>query len=181
MDKIYLISGKSGSGKSEFAKTASDILSARGKKVLVAAFGDLVKHVARTFFGWDGKKNEAGRALLQKIGTDEVRGHYKKFWAVYLAALIDIFQDEWDYIFVHDVRYKNEIEVMQEFLPQRVITIRVDRNITNSLTEEQRNHSSETELDNYWWDYNFENNRKLKDFKTKITEFINKTIPAGGV
>ncbi len=42
-----------------------------GYKVLIAHYADLVKYVAKTFFEWNGEKDEYGRSLLQHIGTED--------------------------------------------------------------------------------------------------------------
>lgn len=69
--KIVCISGKAQHGKDTTAKLLEEILEAQGNRVLIAHYGDLVKYVCKTFFGWDGKKDEKGRTLLQRVGTDK--------------------------------------------------------------------------------------------------------------
>lgn len=56
--KIVCISGKAQHGKDTTAKLLEEILEAQGNRVLIAHYGDLVKYVCKTFFGWDGKKDE---------------------------------------------------------------------------------------------------------------------------
>lgn len=62
--KIVCISGKAQNGKDTTANFLSEALTAKGYRVLIAHFGDLVKYVCKTFFGWDGKKDEKGRTLI---------------------------------------------------------------------------------------------------------------------
>ncbi len=50
----------------------------------VAAFADPIKQFARSV-GWDDKKDERGRTLLQDIGT-VVRKYDKKFWIVKMIS-----------------------------------------------------------------------------------------------
>lgn len=50
---ILCIAGRAGSGKDTVAKILDEILTEQyRKRVLVAHYADLVKYVAKTFFGW---------------------------------------------------------------------------------------------------------------------------------
>ena len=62
-------------------------LEADGNAVLVAHYGDLVKYVCKTFFGWDGEKDEKGRTLLQKVGTDAIRAALPEIRITFIAYL----------------------------------------------------------------------------------------------
>ena len=66
---IIGISGKAESGKSTFASILKKELEKRDKKVLLINYGDFVKFVAKQYYNWNGNKDEIGRALLQKVGT----------------------------------------------------------------------------------------------------------------
>ena len=70
--KVICISGKAQHGKDTSALMVKEMLEDDGYKVLIAHYGDLVKYICRTFFQWNGEKDEAGRSLLQRIGTDAV-------------------------------------------------------------------------------------------------------------
>ena len=71
--KVICISGKAQHGKDTTAGYLKELLEARGNKVLVTQYGDLVKYICATFFAWDGQKDENGRTLLQYVGTNIVR------------------------------------------------------------------------------------------------------------
>ena len=71
--KVVCISGKAQHGKDTTAGMMKTVLESMGHTVLIAHYGDLVKYVCRTFFGWNGEKDAYGRSLLQKVGTDIVR------------------------------------------------------------------------------------------------------------
>lgn len=146
--KVICISGKAQHGKDTTARFLKDALVERGNKVLIAHYADLVKYVCRTFFDWDGKKNRYGRSLLQRIGTDVVRNQNENYWVSFIVDMLRFFDGEWDYVLIPDTRFPNEIDylIKQGF---DVVHLRVEReNFTNSLSEEQQNHLSETALDN---------------------------------
>ena len=63
---------------------------------------------------------------------------------------IAITQDDFDYFIVDDARFKNEIFYTKACFPGQVIDIHVYRLAFKSdLTEEQLNHPSERDLDDY--------------------------------
>ena len=52
--KVVCISGKAQHGKDTTAGMMKTVLESMGHTVLIAHYGDLVKYVCRTFFGWNG-------------------------------------------------------------------------------------------------------------------------------
>lgn len=151
------ISGKSGSGKDTFADIIREELEKINKRVLIIHFADLVKFYARAYFNWDGVKDERGRTLLQTLGTDMVRAHAPNYWAKIVGEFIGIMGETntFDYALVPDARFPNEIEAVKWYVPHtysvNVVRTNADGTAwTNPLfTEEQKQHPSETSLDNY--------------------------------
>ena len=167
--KVILISGKARHGKDTVATYIKEALEACGYKVLITHYADLVKYVCTTFFGWDGKKDENGRHLLQYIGTDVVRANDPDYWVRFVYEIAKLFKDEWDYMIVPDARFPNEINIFKdsEF---DTLHIRVVRdNFDDGMTEEQRNHASETALDEYAPDETINNNGTLDDLREKAS------------
>lgn len=109
--KIICISGKAQNGKDTTAKFLEETLTSQGHRVLIAHYGDLLKYICRAFFGWDGKKDEKGRSLLQYVGTDKIRAVSPDYWADFVVSILDIFPDEWDYVLLPDTRFPNEYEI----------------------------------------------------------------------
>ena len=150
--KVICISGKAQHGKDTTAGYLKEFLEARGKKVLIAHYGDLVKYVCKTFFDWDGQKDEAGRTLLQKVGTDVVRAKDPDYWVNFICEMLWFFYDEWDYVLIPDCRFPNEIDYIDKRFADvtHVRVVRDNPNWTSPLTEEQQKHLSETALDNWY-------------------------------
>ena len=67
--KVILISGKAGHGKDTLAGYMKNFMEKRGKRVLIIHYGDLLKYICKSLFGWDGQKDEKGRTLLQYVGS----------------------------------------------------------------------------------------------------------------
>lgn len=174
--KIICISGKAQNGKDTTAGFLKDILKDKGNTVLVAHYGDLVKYVCRTFFGWNGEKDEFGRSLLQRVGTDIVRNQRPDYWVNFVKDMIELFPDEWDYVLIPDSRFPNEVDCMREtgFETVHLRVIRTD--FVSPLTEEQQNHPSETALDNIVPDFTILNTGSLEDLKAKATDFVERIL-----
>lgn len=154
-----LISGKAGHGKDTFADILKDNLQIIGKKVLIIHFADLVKEFARLYYDWTGNKDTAGRALLQYIGTDLMRAYDADYWARIVGEFLAAADKDFDVALIPDNRFSNEIDVIRHYCPQAK-TVRVQRwqedgtsYVNPNLTNAQLQHSSETSLDDYQFDY----------------------------
>lgn len=146
--KIICISGHAQHGKDTFAKFMNDYFARLGKKSMIFHYADLLKYICKTYFDWNGEKDEAGRYILQYIGTDVVRANNPDFWVDYALSFFKVFDGEWDYILIPDCRFPNEIDCWGEG-GWNAIHFRIDRGagFDNGLTEEQKHHPSETALD----------------------------------
>lgn len=164
--KIIGIAGHAESGKTTFAKILKTILEKQNQKVLLINYGDFVKFVAREYYGWNGEKDEAGRTLLQKVGTELGRGKVgENIWVDMVISTTQLSFEDYDYAIVADCRFPNEYN---RWIEKNLEIIKVNMfrpNHENKLTEEQRLHESETALDDYGFDYiiECENVEELKE------------------
>lgn len=170
--KVITISGKAQAGKDTTAKVIKDKLNSEGHSVLITHYADLLKYQAKTLFDWNGKKDDVGRSLLQHLGTDIVRKKNPDYWVDYVSDMLWMYGDRWDYVLIPDARFPNEINQMKEQFD--CITIKVISDYDNGLTEEQKNHPSETALDDFSFDYTIVNNRTVLGLNTAIEDFIKK-------
>lgn len=169
--KVITISAKAQHGKDYTAKLIRAELERYGYKVLVCHYADLLKYICKQFFGWNGEKDEAGRTLLQKVGTEGVRVNRPDFWVDFISDILKLFPDEWDFVLIPDTRFPNEILKIKECF--NVTSVHITRpNFENSLTEEQRKHPSETALDDFDFDYELINNGTEEGMKQEVLEFI---------
>lgn len=172
---IVCISGKARHGKDSFGEYLRRALIGKEKKVLVVHYGDLLKYIAQNFWGWDGKKNEAGRTLLQEVGTDIVRAQYPDYWVKFIAEQLEFSYGQWQYILIPDCRFENECGRLFDKERFDIKTVRVVRpNFDNGLTEEQKSHPSETSLDDFVFNYQFECTllEELKEKANLLAEII---------
>lgn len=170
--KVILVSGKARSGKDYVAKllkTELEKKTGNGRGVLIIHYADALKVFCREHFGWDGTKSETSRSLLQGVGTEIARANYEDTWVDVVIALLRGFASIYDYVIIPDVRFKNEIEKPQKYFD--CITVRVNNSHKNNLTEEQRKHKSETDLDDYPFQFVLKNN-----YDDTINEEIQKLL-----
>ena len=170
--KITCISGKAGHGKDTTAIFMKEFLEERGQRVLITHYGDLVKYIAKTFFGWDGNKDEAGRSLLQRIGTDEIRAKCPNYWTDFVKGIVKMFPAEWDHVLIPDCRFPNEVECFMEagFDAVHIRVIRAP--FVSPLTLEQQMHPSETALDGVRADKYLLNTGTLEDYRRTVRNWL---------
>lgn len=171
MNKVFIISGKSGHGKDQVATYIKEILERRYKKVLVIHFADVLKYFLREFYGYDGDKSKPeNRTLLQHVGTDMVRKKHANYWVGIVLGFLSAQEDydDFDYAIVPDARFENEVDLLMDNL-KYTVGIRVNRFNEDGtpwenpkLTEEQKAHPSETALDNRTFEYTIFNDGDLE-------------------
>lgn len=172
---VCLVAGKAKYGKDTFASFLKQSLEKKGKKVLILHFADYLKFICKEYMGWDGVKNNEGRTLLQHIGTDVIRNRNNDFWTDVVAQLIAVLYKDYDYFIVPDCRFINEVEVLKFDYSFNVKTFWVVRKengefYDNGLTEEQKNHRSENDLNIWPFDHIVFNTSDLDNLKA-IAEY----------
>ena len=179
--KVIILSAKAMHGKDTFAAMLKEELESKGKRVAITHFAKYIKNILIDFYGAETKdgsyntivKDDFVRTKLQKLGTEIIRQEMKMpmFHVKRICEDIDIVKDDFDYIIVSDCRFTNEVDFTKAYFPRNVIDVRIEReNFKSPLTEEQLNHPSETDLD----DYEFELYAKagnLEELKWEAEEF----------
>lgn len=166
--KIVLISGKAESGKDTAAKMILEKVN--GKRI---GIGDYIKIFAREYLEWNGEKDKKGRTLLQELG-DKGRGIHSSFWLEFLKKTISLMEKIGEeVIIIPDLRLRKElIWFLANFPIGDVISLRVTRiGHENSLTEEQRNHITEIDLDDENFDYRI-CARNIEQLEDGVDRFI---------
>lgn len=170
--KVVCISGRARHGKDTVASMMQRCLWGYGAKVLIIHNADLLKFMCKRFFHWDGQKDDRGRTLLQYVGTDVVRTQKPDFWVSFVADVLELFPNEWDYVLIPDCRFPNEINVLRDrgFDVLHVSVVRPD--CDGGLSEEQRNHPSETAMDGTPADITIMNDGNLSGLTKSVIELI---------
>lgn len=174
--KVITISGHAQHGKDTVAKMLDEKLTNDGHTVLVTHFADLLKYICKTFFGWNGKKDENGREILQYVGTNVIRERNPDYWVSFISDILSYFSDKWEYVIIPDTRFPNEIDRLRE-KGLDVIHMRVNRDgFINNLTPEQRAHPSETALNDVNPDYFVVNNGSIDELRLVIRDWIDEYL-----
>ena len=169
---IFLIVGKARHGKD----TVSDLIRDyyKDKKTINDSYAYYMKDYAKRITDWDGSENTKPREFLQQFGTNLVRNKIDEFFFINrMIEDLKIFSYFFDVVTISDGRLVKEIDTIRENF-NNVIVIRVNRpNFDNGLTEEQKNHLTETGLDNYNnYDYIIENDGTIENLKDKIEKIL---------
>ena len=168
--KVICISAKARHGKDTAAESLKYYLESKDQRVLITHFADLLKFICTKFFHWNGLKDEAGRTLLQFIGTDVVGKKNPAYWAEFVVSVLKLFENEWDYVLIPDCRYPIEVETVGKAFETYIL--RVERpNFDNGLTDVQKQHPSEVDMDTYAFDAVLYNDGTLDDFIKKVEWF----------
>lgn len=171
---VVLISGKAGTGKSTTAYFLSNVLARRGLQSIRGMFADGVKDCAERFFGWDRKKDEKGRKLLQNIGNTG-RMYNEDIWVANLYEklfLKSMFPPE--LVIIDDWRFPNEAEFFKKNCDCIVLKLKtVAENREMLKGTDAYNDISEISLDDYHdFDFVFDNSGTESELYDQIDAFI---------
>lgn len=116
---IIMVTGKAGCGKDTFYEIASKQIK---QSTIRLAFADMVKSVAY-MYGWNGKKDERGRKLLQTVGA--VGREYNE--CVWINPVVDKIKSlSRDTIpIITDLRFANEYWMISNIMQERVYVVNI--------------------------------------------------------
>ncbi|HIS90104.1 MAG TPA: hypothetical protein IAC20_00390 [Candidatus Faecisoma merdavium] len=162
--KIFILSGKAGSGKNYVA----DIISDYYKNSIQISYAYYLKQYVKKISNWDGLEETKPRTLLQSLGIDLIKKIDKELLIRRVMEDIKVYSYFFDVIIVTDARLKEEIIIPKNLFD--CITIRINGK-DNDLTLEQKNHITETDLDNYKFDYVI-NNVDINKTKEEVLKLL---------
>lgn len=170
--KIIIISGKARAGKDTTANMLKEICI--DKKIINLQYSSYIKEYAKKISNWDGREETKPRELLQQLGTDIIRKRIDdEFFIKKIIDDIKVYSFFFDVITISDARFKKEIDNIRNVF-DNVVTVRIVRpNFDNGLTEEQKKHPTEVDLDDYdKFDYDLINDGTLEDLKVKVERLV---------
>lgn len=172
--KIFIISGKARHGKNTVADLIKEYYENQNLKVINDSYAYYIKDYAKRISDWDGNEDTKPRELLQQLGTNLIRQNIDRlFFINRMIEDLKVFSYFYDIITISDGRFEEELDLIKNKF-DNVILIKVDRpNFDNGLTQEQKNHPTETSLDNYnKFDYIIENDSTIENLKEKVNQIL---------
>lgn len=149
--KVYVIGGKAKSGKNTLGEFIKEELKEAGYKPCIMHITEPLYNYARNYFMWDSLTDDKPREFLQKMGIEIIKEKMgkKKFLLNRLYEDIEILSNFFDAFVITDARLKDEfIDFKKSF--ENVVTIKLVRNnYDDMLSEEERKHITEVDIDNY--------------------------------
>ena len=170
--KIFVVGGKSGSGKGEVAKMIEEYYIYKLKKSVVTEYSKYLKEFAKELTDWDGVSQNKPRDFLQSFGST-IRSYDKYFFTKRMIEDINIYAlARIDVVVIADARMPEEFEEMKENYDD-VYSILVENQFAKSkLTVAQQAHITETALEDYnEFDITLAND-SLDALKQKVFKFL---------
>lgn len=171
--KIFILSGTAGSGKDTVAKIIKNYYN--DKSTIQVAFAYYIKDYVKRMSNWDGSENTKPRELLQQLGIELVKNKIdSKLFINRVLEDIEVFSYFYDIIIVNDARLIDEIADLKLKYPNSV-SIRINRtNYDNKLTLNQKEHITETGLNDYYnFDYTINNQGNYEELLKEVEKVLN--------
>lgn len=166
--KIFLLVGKAESGKDllgSYMKTKYDF---KGDSACILHITTPLYEYARNYFSWNGDMREKPREFLQEMGIEVIRNtlHKDTFLVDRLCEDVDILKHYFYTFIITDGRLVSEFNLLRERFPDIKIIHVIRDNYDNKLSEKERGHITETDMENYTnYDYVIKNTTKEEMFK----------------
>ena len=166
--KIFLLAGKAGCGKDLLGRYMKTKYDFKGDSTCILHITTPLYEYAKNYFSWSGDMREKPREFLQEMGIEVIRNtlHKDTFLVDRLCEDIDILKHYFDVFIITNGRLVSEFNVLKESFPDIKIIYVIRENYDNQLTEKERNHITETDMENYTdYDYVIKNTNKEELFK----------------
>lgn len=174
--KIYLIGGKAKSGKNTLGERLKYYLIEKGYTPCIMRITEPLYNYAETYFKYDEKTDTKPREFLQNMGIEIIQEKMgkKDFLLNRLFEDIEILNNFFDIFIITDARLIHEFESIKNKYKNTTI-IKLERsNYNDELTEKERNHITEKEIEKYNdYDYLIKNDN-LKSLDKAAKEIIDK-------
>ena len=159
MKQIVIINGSGGVGKDTFVEFCSQYT-----KVMNISSVDKVKEAANILTGWSGEKDEKSRKLLSDLKQLGIEYNDAPFR--YLSSKVQEFKNsDAKIMFIH-IREHTEIEKCKQAFDAKTLLI-TNKNVAAILT-----NYSDSDINNYQYDYTIHNDGTLEELEQKAKEFV---------
>ena len=171
--KVFVIVGRSGSGKTSVASIIKEYYEEMNRKAVITGFSDYLKLYAHIMLGYNFSEETKPRDFLQKMGS-YIRSDLKMpdMLGERLLMDIDIYKHFYDTVIISDARLKEEVNFLRENIAD-IVVIKVTGRMNQKLTIEQMSHETEMNVDLVTnVDYNLTNDSDYNGLKAKVYEIL---------
>lgn len=165
--KIYLLAGKAGSGKDLMGRYMKTKYDFAGHNACILHITTPLYEYAKNYFSWNGNMSEKPREFLQEMGIEVIQKRLgKKYFLLdRLCEDIDILKNFFDVFIIADGRLLFEFEELKKRFPEIKIVHVIRDNYDNKLSENEKKHITEVEMEHYKnYDYIVRNTSKERLF-----------------
>jgi len=175
--KIILIGVKSNSGKGTTAIKLEQLLRNKGEHVIRCSLSTYIRELAKDDFYWNGIDTLESRIFMgevYRIGTDFYPYHMaRRVWERDILpyvnkdtiAIVESFREK--------VNYDYFDMLLKENIINKITTIKVVRPNFNAIqNEDHEKHVSESDLDDFVFDYVIENSGTIEELDEKLKELF---------
>lgn len=168
--KLIILTGHAQSGKNETANIIKEYCENKNKKTVILAYAKYIKDYIKEITNWDGSEETKPRELLQQLGVELIKDQIDENMLINrIKEDIKVYEYFFDVIIISDARFVTEIENIKN---NNTTVIKIEGK-ENNLTEIQKNHITETALDNYnKYDYIIKNNKTKENLKKQIGKIM---------
>ena len=173
--KVFLVGGKSGSGKNEVARLIEEYYTYKLKKCAITEFSKYLKLFAKEMTEWDGISQNKPREFLQSTGK-LIRNIDEHYFTRRMIQDLDVYAHMVDVLIICDVRMPLEFTEIKDNWPDVTSMIIVNQFAPSKLSLKQQSDITETALETFDdVDYIIANDdlKELKEKLFKILEGLN--------
>ena len=178
---IILVSGKSNSGKGEVSKKLEQLLKSKNKHVIRCSLSTYIRELTKNDFYWNGidtLESSIFMGEVYRVGTDFYSHHMaRRVWERDIRpysnkdtiAIVESFREK--------VNYDYFCILLDEGIIDKITTIRVIRPDFNAIQDkDMENHVSESDVDNFKFDYIIENSGTIEELYVKLDGLVGNII-----
>lgn len=158
--RIVIINGSGGVGKDTFCDFCKEFTGVKNISSV-----DKVKEAAKVLVGWNGEKDEKTRKFLADLKQLSI--DYNDYPLTYIKEQVEEFKNNLDQnvMFIH-IREAKEIEKVRKAIGAKTLLI------TNDRVMKISSNTSDSDVENYEYDYYIKNNGTLEDLKERARIFV---------
>lgn len=170
--KIFVVAGKSGSGKGEVAKIIKEYYIYKLQNTVITEYSKYLKLFAVEMTEWDGISSNKPRDFLQQFGS-KIRFYDSRYFTRRMIEDINIYAlNGIENVVISDARMPEEIIELKENYDEVYSIYVVNQFGSSKLTIEQQSHITETALEDFdEFDYTVVN-ESIDTLKEKIFKFL---------